>query len=57
MKIAAVKLSVLGDIFHAMVVLQFIKKHNPEIIIEWVVEKSFNELLESHPDINKVHKV
>ena len=57
MKIAIVKLSALGDIVHAMVVLQFIKKHDPEIIIDWVVDESCNELLELHPDINKVHSV
>jgi len=57
MKIAIVKLSALGDIVHAMVVLQFIKKHNPEIIIDWVVDESFNELLELHPEINMVHSI
>ena len=31
MKIAIVKLSALGDIVHAMVVLQYIKKYNHEI--------------------------
>ena len=57
MKIAIVKLSALGDIVHAMVVLQFIKNHYPKIEIDWVVEKDFKESLESHPDINKVHVV
>jgi len=57
MKIAIVKLSALGDIVHAMVVLECIKKHNPEIIIDWVVDKSCEELLDSHPDINKVYSV
>jgi heptosyltransferase-1 len=57
MKIAIVKLSALGDIVHAMVVLQFIKKHNPEVIIDWVVDQSCKDLLELHPDINKVHTV
>ena len=57
MKIAIVKLSALGDIVHAMVILQFIKNHYPKIEIDWVVEKDFKELLESHPDINKVHVV
>ena len=57
MKIAIVKLSALGDIVHAMVVLQFIKKYNQEIVIDWVVEQSYKELLEFHPDINKVHLV
>lgn len=41
MKIAIVKLSAMGDIVHAMVALQFIKKHNPNIQIDWFVEKAF----------------
>jgi heptosyltransferase I len=57
MKIAIVKLSALGDIVHAMVVLQYIKKYNQTIEIDWLVEENYKELLESHPDINKVHVV
>ena len=57
MKIAIVKLSALGDIIHAMVVLQFIKNHNQNIEVDWIVEESYRELLNFHPDINKVHKV
>jgi heptosyltransferase-1 len=57
MKIAIVKLSALGDIVHAMVVLQFIKKYNKNIQVDWVVEKNYKDLLEGHPDINKVHVV
>jgi heptosyltransferase I len=57
MRIAIVKLSALGDIVHAMVVLQFIKKFNKEISIDWFVDESYKELLECHPDINKVHLV
>jgi heptosyltransferase-1 len=55
MKIAIVKLSALGDIVHAMIVLQFIKKYNQEIEIDWVVDERYKELLEFHPDINKLH--
>lgn len=57
MRIAIVKLSALGDIVHAMVVLQFIKKFNNEISIDWVVEKSYKELLELNPDINQVYPI
>jgi heptosyltransferase I len=57
MRIAIVKLSALGDIVHAMVVLQFIKKFNQDILIDWFVEESFRALLEFNPDINKVHLV
>ena len=37
-----------------MIVLQFIKKYNQAIEIDWLVEEGYKELLESHPDINKV---
>jgi heptosyltransferase-1 len=57
MKIAIVKLSSLGDIVHSMVVLQFIKKHYPESVIHWVVEKRFKGILENNPHINKIHTV
>jgi len=57
MKIAIVKLSALGDIIHAIVVLQFIKKNNPEIEIDWVVEESYKSLLEFNPDLNKIHAI
>jgi len=57
MKIAIVKLSALGDIVHAMVVLQFITKYNPIIEIDWIVEESYKELLELNPDIQNVHVI
>jgi len=57
MKIAIVKLSALGDIVHAMVVLQFIKKYNQKIEIDWIVEDCYRDLLDFNPDISKVHTV
>ncbi len=57
MKIAIVKLSALGDIVHAMVVLQFIKKNYPESVIDWFVEKRFVGVLENNPHINQIHQV
>jgi len=57
MKIAIVKLSALGDIVHAMVVLQFIKKFNRNIIIDWVVDEKFKDLLKLNPYINEVHSI
>ena len=57
MKIAIVKLSALGDIIHAMVVLQFIKKHHPETVIDWVVEEGFKGVLEHSTHISRIHTV
>jgi heptosyltransferase-1 len=54
MKIAIVKLSALGDIVHAMVALQFIKAHLPEIRIDWIVEERFAEILKHNPDIDNI---
>ena len=57
MRIAIVKLSALGDIVHAMVVLQFIKSLNTSIVIDWIVEEDYKELLSHQPDINKIYAV
>ena len=47
----------MGDIVHAMIVLQYIKKFNPKISIDWIVEESFQDLLKFNPHINKLHIV
>jgi len=57
MRIAIVKLSALGDIIHAMVVLQFIKQHLPDSSIDWIVEESFKDILINNPDIDNIHSV
>jgi heptosyltransferase I len=57
MRIAIVKLSALGDIVHAMVVLQYIKKYNHDILIDWFVDETFKGLLQYNPDINKVYAI
>jgi heptosyltransferase-1 len=54
MNIAIVKLSALGDIIHAMIVLQFIKKHYPHATIDWIVDDNFKEILEHNPDIRHI---
>jgi len=39
---------------HAMVALQFIKAHSPEIQIDWIVEERFAEVLMHNPDIDNI---
>ena len=56
-RIAIVKLSAMGDIIHAMVALQFIKEKYPNLIIDWVVEKSFSEILKYNPHIDNIIEV
>ena len=57
MKIAIVKLSAMGDIIHAMVALQYIKKQDSTIQIDWIVESSFAQVLENNPDISNIYRV
>jgi len=54
MKVAIVKLSAMGDIIHAMVALQYIKKAHPSLRIDWIVEKGFVPILEGNPDIDSI---
>ena len=54
LKIAIVKLSALGDIVHAAIVLQFIKKHHSNAHITWLVDARFASLLKDHPLIDEL---
>ncbi len=54
MKVAIVKLSAMGDIIHAMVALQYIKKANPSLQIDWIVEQGFAKVLEGNPHIDNI---
>lgn len=54
MKVAIVKLSAMGDIIHAMVALQYIKKIEPNIKIDWIVEQGFKQVLEDNPHIDNI---
>ena len=54
MKICIVKLSAMGDIIHAMVALQFIKKDFPSAQIDWVVESAFVDILKNNPHIDTI---
>ena len=52
--IAVIKLSALGDIVHAVVILQFIEKHLPKAKITWFVDAKFSEILFLCPQISRV---
>ncbi|MFW2602067.1 lipopolysaccharide heptosyltransferase I [Aliarcobacter butzleri] len=56
-RIAIIKLSAMGDIIHAMVALQYIKKQYPNLQIDWFVETAFAPILENNPDINEIIKL
>ncbi|WP_152056918.1 lipopolysaccharide heptosyltransferase I [Aliarcobacter butzleri] len=56
-RIAIIKLSAMGDIIHAMVALQYIKRQYPNLQIDWFVESAFSGVLENNPDINEIIKL
>lgn len=53
-RIAIVRLSALGDIVNTAVVLQIIRKHYPDAIIDWYVEEAFESILTAHPLLNSI---
>ena len=57
MKLCIVKLSAMGDIIHAMVVLQFIKEQRPEVQIDWIIEDGFKGVLQNNPHIDNIFPV
>lgn len=54
MKILLVKLSSLGDVIHALPVVQDIRAALPDAQIDWVVEKSFAPVLALCPGVQRV---
>lgn len=56
-RILIVKLSALGDIAHALPVVDYIKKYLPDAQIDWVVEERFKELPAAHPLVDNVYAV
>jgi heptosyltransferase-1 len=55
MRVLIIKTSSLGDIIHALPVLDFLHKASPGIQIDWVVDANFKELLEGNPLLCKLH--
>ena len=54
MKIAIVKTSALGDIIHASFVPSLLKKHLPNVQIDWIITQDLAEILENHPHIDNI---
>lgn len=57
MRILIVKTSALGDIVHCFSALRYIRSVLPDAFIGWVVEKPFEELVQAHPDVDKVYSI
>lgn len=54
MKVLIVKASALGDIIHALPVLDYLHKVKPGIEVDWVAEERFRGVLDGNPLIRKL---
>ncbi len=52
--ILLVKTSSLGDVIHNLPVVSDLRRHWPELAIDWVVEESFAEIPRLHPGVRSV---
>lgn len=57
MRVLVVKMSALGDIIHALPVLDYLQRVSPGIEVDWVVEAPFRDVLEGNPLISRLHQV
>lgn len=57
MRILIVKISAMGDVLHALPVLDYLKQASPGCEIDWVVEEVFADLLSGNPLISRLHIV
>ena len=54
MKVLLVKMSSLGDVFHALPAVQDAYQHVPNLEIHWLVEEAFADIPSWHPAVTKV---
>ncbi len=54
MKLLIVKTSSMGDVVHAMPVVNDIRRHHPQAQIDWLVEAPFAAIPQMHPGVQRV---
>lgn len=57
MRLAIVRLTSLGDIIFCMASLQLIRRRFPDCSITWFADRRFADILDHHPDLDRVVKV
>ena len=55
MRVLIVKMSALGDVIHALPVLDYLARTVKGIEIDWVVEEAFKEILTGNPQVSRLH--
>lgn len=54
LRILVVKTSSLGDILQCFCVVRYLNDYFPSVVIDWVVEEEYKDLLVAHPQIERV---
>ena len=57
MRVLIIKASALGDVIHALPVLDYLHQAHPGIEVDWVVEDRFREILAGNPKLSEIHLV
>ncbi len=57
MRILIIKTSSLGDVVHALPVIDYLRQVSSGIEIDWVVEESFLSVIEHNPGIAQLHVI
>jgi len=57
MRVLIVKASSLGDVIHALPVVDYLRQASPSCEIDWVVEEQCLAILEHNPAIAKIHVI
>ncbi len=57
MRVLIVKTSSLGDVIHALPVIDYLHQASPGVEIDWVVEEALLSILEHNPSLARIHLV
>jgi len=57
LRVLLIKMSSMGDVFHTFPALSDALKALPDLQIDWVVEKSFDQIPQWHPAVDKVYPI
>ena len=57
LRVLIIKASALGDVIHALPVLDYLHQVVPGVEIDWVVEEPFLEVLAGNPGVRAIHLV
>jgi heptosyltransferase-1 len=57
MRVLIVKTSALGDVIHALPVIDYLQQVVPDVEIDWVVEDRCRQILAGHPGISHLHVI